>query len=271
MPSEHFFRGDERIIPGKLPVDLDPGLLRKSFYELEEAFAGQQGLSDLASLLEEKAGIFREVLGRLGQPLTERELELLVERMFTARRKIWPAVIEAGAPAVTAAIQDLLAGYGDLRQRLQRFEEAIPASGKARRALRDVGAELLHFSDPARYPFMPRWVWHQETTSGAVREYVRGGDYLTEFPLGDAPEMFEGVRQWMRDVLEELGVYRNLPFIIDMLLAYQYSQYLRAMAEGFLRSDFGGQSDFTAQIRNLLGVETRRRLGGTRIRRDGLH
>lgn len=247
------------------------GLLRKSFYELEEAFEGQEGLSDLVVLLEEKAGIFQEILGRSSQPLAGKDLEVLVERMFTARRKIWPAVVEASPPVVTVAIHDLLTGYGDIRQRLQRFGEAIPAAGKARRALRDMGAELLHFSDPERYPLMTRWVWDQETTSGAIREYVRGGDYLTDFPFGEAPEMFEGVRQWMREGLGELGVYRNLPFLIDTLLAYQYSQYLRAMAEGFLRSDFGGQSDFTEQIRKLLGVETKRRFGGTRIKRDGLH
>jgi len=271
LPSDSRPQSAERITPTKLPFDLDVGLLKKSFYELEEAFEGQQGLADLIKRLAEKSKIFRGILISRNAPLEEGELETLVERMFTARRKIWPAFEAVGAVRVGEAMSDLLKGHGSLVQRMQRFEEALPATGKAQRALRDVAAEILHFTDPEVYPLMTRWVWDQGTVSGAIREFIPGGDYLTDFPLGESPEMFEGVRVWMQESLAELGVYRDLPYLIDVILAYQYSQYLRAMAEGFLRSDFGGQSDFTEQIRKLLGVETQRRFGGSRLKRDGLH
>ena len=261
----------ESVAPAKLPIDLDVGLLKKSFYELEEALEGQQGLSELIAMLEEKGKVFHTILSGIDQGVDEEQMSALVERMFTARRKLWPTLQELGPQAVGSAIQDLLTGHGDLSQRMHRFQEAIPAQGKAQRALRDMAAELLHFSDPEDYPLMTRWVWDQGTSSGAVREFVRGGDYITDFPLGESPEMFEGVREWMRQGLSELGVYRDLPYLIDVLLAYQYSQYLRAMAEGFLRSDFGGQSDFIEQIHKLLGVETRRRMGGSRIKGTDLH
>ena len=271
LPSDDLARSADRITPAKLPFDLDAGLLKKSFYELEEAFEGQQGLADLIERLAEKSAVFRDTLSARTEALSEEELETLVERMFTARRKIWQAFDAVGSAKVGAAMSDLLTGHGSLVQRMQRFEEAVPATGKAQRALRDVAAEVLHFTDPETYPLMTRWVWDQGTVSGAIREFIPGGDYLTDFPLGESPEMFEGVRVWMRDSLAELGVYRDLPYLMDVILAYQYSQYLRAMAEGFLRSDFGGQSDFTEQIRKLLGVETQRRFGGSRLKRDGLH
>ncbi|WP_308387826.1 hypothetical protein [Acidithiobacillus sp. AMEEHan] len=261
----------ESVTPAKLPIDLDIGLLKKSFYELEEALEGQQGLSDLIAMLEEKGAVFQSILSDIDKGLDEDGMRSLVERMFTARRKLWPTLEAYGASALRSAIADLLSGHGDLPQRMQRFQEAIPAQGKAQRALRDLAAELLHFSNPEVYPLMTRWVWDQGTSSGAVREFVRGGDYITDFPLGESPEMFEGVREWMRQGLSELGVYRDLPYLIDVLLAYQYSQYLRAMAEGFLRSDFGGQSDFIEQIHKLLGVETQRRMGGSRIKGKDVH
>ncbi|MGC8467993.1 MAG: hypothetical protein ACP5M3_07265, partial [Acidithiobacillus sp.] len=62
MPSDDLARSAERITPTKLPFDLDAGLLKKSFYELEEAFEGQQGLADLIERLAEKSSIFRDTL-----------------------------------------------------------------------------------------------------------------------------------------------------------------------------------------------------------------
>ena len=264
-------RNEEHIVPAILPIELDKGLLNRSFYELEEAFEGQQGLAELVTSLAEKTASFRRLLLEDQQPLTEVQMEHLVAQMFTARRKIWPLIQEQGPVKVGELMRELLVGHGDLTQRMARFDEALPATGKVKRVVRDMGAEVLHFSDPERYPLMTRWVWDQNTTSGAIREFIRGGDYLTDFPFGESPEMFEGLRQWMRDALLELGVYRDVPYMVDIILAHQYSQYVRAMAEGFLRSDFGGQTDFTEQIRKLLGVEVHRRMGGSRIKRDDIH
>jgi len=272
LPADIYHSGNgEHIVPAALPIDLDKALLNRSFYELEEAFEGQQGLANLVGSLTEKTASFRRLLLEDKRPLTEAQMAHLVEQMFTARRKIWPVIEEQGVARVGEMMRDLLEGHGDLTQRMTRFEEALPATGKAKRVIRDMGAEVLHFSDPERYPLMTRWVWDQGTTSGAVREFIRGGDYLTAFPFGESPEMFEGLRQWMREALLELGVYRDVPYMVDIILAYQYSQYVRAMAEGFLRSDFGGQTDFTEQIRKLLGVEVHRRMGGSRIKRDAIH
>ncbi|MBU2760058.1 hypothetical protein [Acidithiobacillus sulfurivorans] len=272
MPADIYQgRNEEHIVPATLPIELDKGLLNRSFYELEEAFEGQQGLADLVSSMAEKTASFRRLLLEEQQPLTETQMEHLVAQMFTARRKIWPLIKEQGAAKVGELMRDLLTGHGDLTQRMARFEEALPATGKVKRVIRDVAAEVLHFSDPERYPLMTRWVWDQGTTSGAIREFIRGGDYLTDFPFGESPEMFEGLRQWMRETLLELGVYRDVPYMVDIILSHQYSQYVRAMAEGFLRSDFGGQTDFTEQIRKLLGVEVQRRMGGSRLKRDDIH
>lgn len=184
MPADIYHNGNaEHIVPASLPINLDKGLLKQSFYELEAAFEGQQGLAALVSSLAEKTASFRRLLLEDQQPLTDARMVHLVEQMFTARRKIWPVIEEQGAARVGEVMRDLLGGHGDLAQRMMRFEEALPATGKAKRVIRDMGAELLHFSDPERYPLMTRWVWDQSTNSGAVREFIRGGDYLTDFPF----------------------------------------------------------------------------------------
>ncbi|MHB1750788.1 MAG: hypothetical protein ACYCR3_11815, partial [Acidithiobacillus sp.] len=132
MPADIYHnRNEEHIVPASLPIELDKGLLNRSFYEIEAAFEGQQGLADLVSSLTEKTASFRHLLLEDKQPLTDERMAHLVEQMFTARRKVWPVIEEQGPARVGEMMRDLLDGHGDLAQRMTRFEEALPATGKA--------------------------------------------------------------------------------------------------------------------------------------------
>ena len=60
-----------------------------------------------------------------------------------------------------AGVGPLLEDLPDLvAERIAAFVETFPA-GRALRWSRDLAAELLHYSDPERYPLMVRWVWAQ--------------------------------------------------------------------------------------------------------------
>ena len=264
--------GGEFIAPAQLALTLDPGIFSRGFAAMGNMLETSGGVEGYVEALKAKVVEFQAVLTPDHvQVLTLVDLKPLVERMFTVRRRLWPVLQEWGEVQLRENIADLLYGYGPVAERMKRFESGIPVEGKAKRALRDLAAELLHYNNPEVYPLMTRWVWDQGTESGALREFIAGGDHLQEVPFGESPEVFEGGRAWIRERLAELGVYRDLPFLTDMMLAFQYSEYLRAMAEGFLRSDFGGQSDPAEQIRKLLGIDSPRRQGASRVKTETLH
>lgn len=264
--------GGETITPAQLALPLDAGIFQRGFNALTQMLEAQGGIEAYLEQLRAKAALFQSLLSREQvRSLDASALHQLVEQMFTVRRKLWPVLHELGAEAVAEQVADLLYGNGPVAERMRRFEAVIPAEGKPKRSLRDFAAELLHFNDPERYPLMTRWVWDQGTVSGALREFVSGNDHMQEIPFGESPEVFEGARAWLREQLAEQGVYRDLPLLIDLILAHQYSEYLRAMAEGFLRSDFGGQSDPAEHISKLLGIDSHRRQGASRVKKETLH
>lgn len=271
-PQDRGSAGGEIIAPAKLALQLDPGIFQNAFTALGQMLAEESGMDAYLDMLRDKVALFQGCLGReeLAHLDLER-LEHLVERMFTVRRRLWSSLQQMAPDVLADAIRDLLYGHGHVAARMQRFGDSIPAEGKVKRSVRDFAAELLHYNDPERYPLMDRWVWDQGTQSGALREFVRGNDHLQDVPFGESPEVFEGARQWVMAQLSEQGVYRDLPLMADLLFAYQYSEYLRAMAEGFLRSDFGGNSDPAEHIKKLLGIDSRRRQGTSRVKKETLH
>jgi hypothetical protein len=210
------------------------------------------------------------------------EIESLLDHVFSARRRLYPALEAAGAAKVRAALVRLAHAGLPVAERLQTLVDAIPgaagmdrasikAANKLRRAAWDFAAELLHFGDPDKFPLMTRWVWDESTQSGALREFIRGNDAMKDIPLTNAPEMFEGARAWLTDQLRTEGIYRDLPLWIDLMLAQAYTNYLRAVAEGGLGGDFGRGTTPQEQLAKLLGIDRARRSGLSRVKKHALH
>jgi hypothetical protein len=205
-------------------------------------------------------------------------MERLLDRVFTARRRLYPVLESLGEARVREATSGLFTGALPVAQRLQDFVDAMPgaaamdresvrAAAKVRRAAWDFAAEMLHFADPERYPLMTRWVWDRSTQSGALREFIRANDAMPEIPLTNAPETFESVRAWVAEQLRGEGVYRDLPLWIDLVQAQAYVTYLRSVAEGSLGGDFGRGTQPHEQLRKLLGIEPERQDGRTRVKK----
>ena len=143
----------------------------------------------------------------------------------------------------------------------------IKAAGKVRRAAWDFAAELLHFSDPVRYPLMARWVWDAGTQSGAMREFVRGGEAMREIPFDNSPGLFEAGRRWIAERISAEGIYRDEPLWIDLVLAQAYTTYFRSVAEGSLGADFGRGVSANEQLKKLLGIDNASP-GRTRVKKS---
>lgn len=268
----------ELIEPAELAVALDPQLFLRHLGNLKQTAEMDAGLEPYLESLRAKHQLFFDALNSAAiDALDLAKIELLLEAVFSARRRLFPALEQMGEAAAAAAIKTLLYGQGRLQQRMEAFVAAIPvvqgedresikAAGKTRRAAYDFAAELLHFNAPEQYPLMTRWVWDQATVSGALREFIRGNDSMTEIPLGGSPEMYEGARQWFAAQVGEQGIYRDVPFWIDLVQAQAYADYFRSMAEGMLSADFGRGGGPEEYLKKFLGIDALRRSGRSRVK-----
>lgn len=253
----------DQIVAAELPIALDAGLFKHHCGKLLETAAQDGGIDNWLAALRVKQQVFARTLAG---GVTPEDIEVLLGCVFTARRRLYPALERIGMARVAALLSDLAAGAMPPAQRLQNFVDAMPgaaeadresvkAAAKVRRAAWDFAAEALHFSDPVKYPLMSRWVWDEATQSGALREFIRGNDTLREIPFDNSPGMFEGARAWLAERIAEEGIYRDVPLWIDLVQAQAYTAYFRSFTEGSLGADFARGVTPHEQLKKLLGID----------------
>lgn len=266
-------RKEEQVLPGELRVTFDAGILEQKLQNLLDNTSGRGGVEAFTEALNKKHELFVEALNG-GETIAEDVLEALLDTVFTARRKLPVGLSQTPHEIVARQIQALVNGQAALTDRLNQFADVFANDNrKVRGAAYDFGAELLHFAWPERYPLMCRWVWDVKTVSGSLREFIRNNDSLPEIPIGDEPEQYEAARVWMRDQLSERGYYRDLPMLIDLVMAQAYSDYVLAMSSGMgmMGGEFGGKMEPIDFIAKLLGVDTARRGGKSRVKKVSIH
>src|SRR5690606_5246512 len=116
--------------------------------------------------------------------------------------------------------------------------DASPQSGKGSlargevRFARDLAAELLHGCYPEHYPLMTRWVWDATANTGALREIwhdaVSGSDEVDRIVIDvpDTHEAFLALREELSQFLSDNGIFRNVLWYGDLLLAQIYAIYI---------------------------------------------
>ncbi|MCC6608325.1 MAG: hypothetical protein IT515_01440 [Burkholderiales bacterium] len=276
-------RARDPIEPAALPVAFDEGLLRQHLTTLLEAAQADGGVAVYLESLEAKRRLFGGLLAEDAiEALDEAGIEALLGAVFTARRKLFPVLAEMGAASAAAALRELLYGSAPLGTRMHDFVARLPIrdgegreararAARLRRAAHDLAAEVLHFADPVRYPLMARWVWDDATTSGALREFVPGAASTSRLALDARPETFEAARRWIAAGVEAQGIYRDVPFWVDLVQAAAYAHYFRAMTGGVLGSDFTRSGGPEESMKKLLGIEPERRGGKSRVKRSTWH
>lgn len=267
------------IIPAELSVPLDAHQFQQKFSALQKDAEEDAGINAFLDSLQAKHEMFSNLLAddKLAD-LTMESVEALLETVFSARRRVYPSFELLGIENAKKRIRNLLYSNASLLDRLNQFSDVVVGDegadkqarkliAKNKRAAFDFGAELLHFNNPIKYPLMTRWVWDQNTVSGALREFIRGNDTMPDVPLGNSPEMYEGARAWLAIQLAEQGLYKDVHFWVDLVLAQAYSEYFRSMAEGMLSADFGRASRPSDHIKKFLGIDAPAKAGLSRVRR----
>lgn len=250
------------IRPAALEVKFDSDIvgskLRVLLNEVDE-FEG--GLNAVLEALHTKQELMQRAFPTTPGPewaMGAEAMQIVLSAVFPARRKLTAFFSELEPERTEQLVQRLVYGKAAVEQRMHEFCDVVPAERKKqRRAIRDLAAEILHFRDPEAIPLMTRWVWDQSTASGALREFIRGNDGMTQIPLDNRPETYEGARSWFAEAVTEAGFYRDLPYLIDLLQAQAYADYVKAMSNGLgmVQAEFGGNQHPLEFVLKLLGVD----------------
>lgn len=242
--------------------------LRTALASLTKASEGVGGIEQFAAAVRLRSELFQERLGEGRAASIERgRFEELVRFMPTVRRRIGPLVEAAAWPATRAAIAALIADAhvpGTEDRRIDVFCAGLSTARPAPRHLRDLAAEFLHAVLPEHYPLMTRWVWDARSNTGALREIwhdpVAGENvHGIVIDVPDTHATFLALRRELAEFLSGAGIWRDVLWYADLLLAHVYGRYINDQGGAYLRADFASEGDPLEQTRRMLGLDGKRR------------
>ena len=245
---------------GNRPVlHLSGPRLTRSFEALVEKSETQGGIERYITGLRFKASVFQEAFTpeRIGA-LDENTFLGLCAFMAPVRRRIGPWFDQAGVATARELLSALTDGAEDTTtadRRIAAFCAAFPSDRK-HRWVRDLAAEVLHYTLPEQYPLMTRWVWDSAANTGVLREIWHGEnvDHVT-LDVPDGHQTFLVLREELSQFLSDNGVFRDMLFYVDLLCAQVYADYICEQGGTFLRTDFASEHDAMQYTRRMLGLD----------------
>ena len=171
--------------------------------------------------------------------------------MATVRRRIGPWLNEDSFAEVREALAGLLADDETVDARIEAFCTHFP-NDKKHRWVRDLATEILHNTEPERFPLMNRWVWDRQANTGVLREiwHAENIDHIT-IPVGDGYGTYLMLREELSQFLSENGFFRDILQYVDILCAQIYAQYICEQGGSYLRADFSAPEDPMQHTRRL--------------------
>lgn len=217
------------------------------------------GVERWVSAVHLKASLFGEILGGdRYATLREDDFKALCAFIAPVRRRIAAWLAAHDFPAMREAIAALFSRAGDTAKadaNLAAFCARFP-NDRNHRWVRDLGAELLHYARPEQYPLMTRWMWDAQANTGVLREIWFHPDVdRLRIPVADGYETFLVLREELAGFLAKNGVFRDMPFYVDLLCAEIYGEYIAAQGGSYLRTDFASADDPMVYARRMLGLD----------------
>ena len=254
-------RSAQAPAPARPVLDLSGPKLRAAFENLVDSAEATGGIERYVGALALKASLFDEVLGdgQVGD-LTEQEFYDLAAFITPVRRRIGTWLGRNGFAAMQRRLKDLLHGEPNAATpdlRLQSFVGSFPAD-REHRWTRDLAAEVLHFTMPDRYPLMTRWMWDAHVNTGVLREIWHSDiAEIGAIAIADDLAAFVTLQEELTEFLRGNGVFRDVPFYIDLVCAHVYAGYINDTGGQYLHADFcgGAKGDAMAHTRRLLGLD----------------
>ena len=242
--------------------------LRAALEQLIVAAETVGGVERFAEVVKLRSEVFQDRLldGKV-QTLARVDFDDLVLLMPTVRQRAGKLVDQIGWPAMRGAIAELVRDAhvpGTADRRIAVFESGLKsdaARATSTRFLRDLAAEFLHACHPEHYPLMTRWVWDAAANTGVVREIwhdaASGSDDVDRIVIDvpDEHETFLVLREELSQFLSDNGIFRNVLWYGDLLLAQVYAIYINAQGGAYLKGDFQAVGDPLEHTRRMLGLD----------------
>lgn len=210
----------------------------------------------VAELLSRKRSLLAPALTRDAlRPANAAAVRPILSRAFATRRRSDEILVAVGAPALSAAIEELVHGTEPIATRFRAFDEALPGLDAPIR--RELAGECLHFADPERHWLWARWMWDPEARTGSLPLLMVDG---FDFGGPDAGAIYMGVGAATSAVVataDELGFRRMRanPFAVDVYLAAIYGIYLYTVTRLRMTQEFNRViPQLPDLVRRLLGV-----------------
>lgn len=251
--------GDSSAADPRPVLHLDGPTLASNLEVLVRNAERDGGIERYVDGLKFKAALFQEALGdgRVHH-LNEANFKGLVAFMPSVRRRIGSRLAELGFAHFRDTLAALLDGAPDTGAadtQMTEFLGRFPDDRK-HRWVRDLAAEVLHFTLPELYPLMCRWVWDVNTNSGVLREIWHAED--VDRLVIDVPDRYGAflmLREELSQFLSDNGVYRDVLYFVDLLQAQIYGHYISSQGSTYLRTDFTHDEDPMQYVRRLLGLD----------------
>ena len=247
-------------------LELSGPKLRLAMESLVARSEDQGGVEAYIRALRLKSELFRD---SLAASLDLKAFRALCAYMATVRRRIGRYAEEEAFEDMRSRISRLL---DDARSTaavdscVAQFCAGFP-DDRDHRWVRDLAAELLHYSDPERYPLMARWVWDTRANTGVLREIWHGEDVdHVRIEVADGYATFLMLREELAQYLAANGVYRDVLFYVDILCAQVYADYIAERGGVYLRTDFATPQDGMLHTRRILGLDGVGGTGRTRLK-----
>jgi hypothetical protein len=232
---------------------VDTASAQEFYQEIRPALSETEAAA-IAAELERKSALFAATLARPAAPPAHAEVRALLRCVFGARRSADRILDAVGAPALAAAIDDLLHSGDDLPVRLERFDALLaqfPEQGF------DLPGELLHFTYPDRYWLWTRWIWDPRADTGALRlvtteetDLDGGGRGATYLAVGQAMVFVHETAAAAGFSTGGHGLFGT-----DVFLAAVYGVYMNTVLRMRMTQEFTRMvPDLPNLVRRLLGV-----------------
>ena len=237
-------------------LHLDGATLRTAFESMNVCGEKLGGIEMIVEGLRGKSLLFQRTFSGDDALMTDTEFFDACAFMPTVRRRIQPILKSKGFDHLRNAVTVLLDGISleNVDLKLTKLTHDLQISERDR-WIRDLAAEILHYRDPETFPLMTRWVWDSESNSGVLREiwFTDAQDFHLDIP-GDIRTHLE-LRKELHGFLDNSGVYANHHFIIDILFAWIYSQYIGSQGGSFLKTEFSDSGTPFNYALRMLGLD----------------
>ena len=238
-------------------LDLDGTILRTAFDSMVQSAEKLGGIEVIVEGLTGKSLLFQRTFADEGDTLLESEVLDSCAFMPTVRRRLQSILKVRDFEYLKKSIHQLLqeVSVETVDARIEQFTTSLTTE-KQNRWSRDFAAEILHYCDPDSFPLMTRWVWDYRANSGVLREIWFSEKQLNYLDIPDGIQAHLELRRELHNFLEDLGVFANHNFMIDVLFAWLYSQYIDSQGGSFLKTDFTFYNSPFGYALRMLGLDS---------------